>query len=400
MEKHSFWWERESLHYRENRLYFCGRDVAAFAGAFSEPVFLYEAGRPAENLCRLRTALQSQDIEHRIYYAMKANRFRPLLCRLHDSHLFGVDVCSTEEMREAMACGFRPEQISYTAHGFMPEDATFLAAFPDTIVNCDTISSIRLLGKHSPGRRIGIRVNPGIGVGYADNEKLHYAGSKTTKFGIYAEQLEQALATAEESGLEVNWLHCHAGCGFLDAQLESFEQVLIVLKGFMSRVSKLRGVNLGGGLGLPHRAGDRALDLTRWAELIKRHVAKGGIEIAIEPGDYVVKDAGMLVLRTSYAETKRDQRFIGVNGGFNLAVEPAFYDLPCEPVPCLMRSGERSKVTIAGNINEALDIWAGDIEFPHVEEGDFIAFLNAGGYASSMSSNHCMRGQFREFLLV
>ena len=90
---------------------------------------------------------------------------------------------------------------------------------------------------------------------------------------------------------------------------------------------------------------------------------------------------------------------IGIDGGFNLAVEPAFYGLPCEPAVCTPRSGATRKVTIAGNINEALDIWARDVMLPPVEEGDYIAFLNAGGYASAMASNHCMRGQFYERLL-
>jgi diaminopimelate decarboxylase len=99
---------------------------------------------------------------------------------------------------------------------------------------------------------------------------------------------------------------------------------------------------------------------------------------------------------------------IGVNGGFNLAIEPFFYNLPCEPAACVLADNapdvfapeQLKPVTIAGNINEALDIWYDHVLLSPVKEGDYLAFLNAGGYASAMSSNHCMRGNFSEQLLV
>ncbi|OQX44744.1 MAG: diaminopimelate decarboxylase, partial [Candidatus Sedimenticola endophacoides] len=77
-----------------------------------------------------------------------------------------------------------------------------------------------------------------------------------------------------------------------------------------------------------------------------------------------------------------------------------FYGLPCEPVPARAEPrGAPRPVTIAGNINEALDVWADGVLLPPLEEGDYLAFINAGGYASAMSSDHCMRGQFSERLL-
>ena len=94
-----------------------------------------------------------------------------------------------------------------------------------------------------------------------------------------------------------------------------------------------------------------------------------------------------------------DVTFVSVDGGFNLAPEPAYYDLPCEPVACVLRDGAWEPVTIAGNINEALDVWARDKAMPPLAEGDRIALLNAGGYGAAMSSNHCMRGAFTEALL-
>lgn len=393
------WWSRPSLGFRGDDLYFCNRPVAELAAAFDEPVFLYDADRLGENVARLAAAMSQLGAGHRLYYAMKANRFMPLLCTLRASPLYGIDVCSPEELRFALQCGFAPERISYTAHGLEPDDARLLAALPGVHVNCDTLSAIRLLGGVSPGREIGLRINPGIGLGYGDSERLTYAGAVTTKFGIYAEQFEQALALAQQHQLRVTWLHCHAGCGYLNPQLDALERIVAAVRHFAAQVPTLQGINLGGGLGLPHRVDDPQLDLSLWAERISNVLAGLGVIIAIEPGDYIAKDAGMLVLRAVYAEHKRERKFVGLSGGFNLAVEPAFYGLPCEPVPCRRRAGPVETVTLAGNINEALDIWAQDVNLPPIEAGDFVALLNAGGYASSMSSQHCLRGRFRELLL-
>jgi diaminopimelate decarboxylase len=107
----------------------------------------------------------------------------------------------------------------------------------------------------------------------------------------------------------------------------------------------------------------------------------------------------VLLLQVNMAERKRRTWFVGVNGGFNLHPEPAFYRLPLAPAPCELRTGPVRTFAIAGNINEALDLLAEKVRLPLPEEDDILAFLNAGGYGAAMSSNHCMRGSFQEVLL-
>ena len=131
----------------------------------------------------------------------------------------------------------------------------------------------------------------------------------------------------------------------------------------------------------------------------------------IEPGGYIVRDSGLMVLQVNMVERKKDVDFIGVDGGMNLDMEPVFYNLTRFPVPCRLTgtdssassgaSGKKRCFTIAGNINEAIDIWAENFQLPDdIREGDYLAFLNAGGYGVASSSNHCMRGSLSEFLLL
>jgi diaminopimelate decarboxylase len=396
----ALWWQRQSLAYQDHRLQFCGRDVATLAEAFPEPIYLYDAQRVIHNLERVHAALDGSGVRHRLYYAMKANRFRPILCRIRESGLCGIDVCSPEELCEAFSCGFQPQQISYTAQGFTRREVELLSAFPDVIVNCDCVRAIHQLGSAQPGRDIGIRVNPSQGYGYGDSALLNFSGPGTSKFGIYQEHFEEAMEAARSHRMRVRYLHAHQGCGYLDAQLGAFTAMLQAYDRLIERAPDVVLANVGGGLGVPHTASDRPLDLARWGALIAEHLSRPGVEVAVEPGDFIAKDAGILITRVNYVERKRDKVFVGVNSGFNLAPEPVFYRLPCEPVPCVLRDGPPSRVTIAGNMNEPQDIWASDVELPPVREGDCLALLNAGGYAAAMGSRHCLRDACREFLLL
>ncbi len=394
-----FWWVRDDLGYVGGRLLFAGTDVAAAADAVEGPLFLYSAERVAANLARLQDALSAVGRPTRVYYAMKSNRFVPLLETMARSGRCGIDACSPEEVERALAAGFAPRDISFTGTAVSNRDLDRLLAHPELTINCDSLGQIRRIGERAPGRAIGVRVNPERGTGYGSSERLTYAGADVTKFGIYRQQWAEALATARAHGLTVTSLHFHVGCGYLTTELDAWDAAVEAGLAFLEAAPDVRTVNVGGGLGLPHREGDRPLDLAHWAAILARRFEGRDVTVAVEPGDYLVKDAGVLVLGVVDVEPKREVTFVSVDGGFNLAPEPAYYDLPCEPAACVLRDGAWSPVTIAGNINEALDVWARGKPMPPLAEGDRIALLNAGGYGASMSSDHCMRGAFTERLL-
>ena len=396
------WWERPSLHYDDDQLIFADRSAADLARQYGTPSFFYDARRVAANLARLHAALDTAGFAgcHRINYAMKANRFAPLLTWMKTSGLCAIDACSPREVEHAVGCGFSPAEISFTATSLSERDFDWLAGLDGLVMNCDSLHSLRQWGRRRPGGPVGIRVNPAVGVGRAQNEMLQYSGGRTTKFGIYREQFAEALAIAAQFGLKVERIHFHTGCGYLTPQLAAWEQVVEECLWFVDQVPTVTTVNVGGGLGVPHVASDEALDLARWADILQRHFQHRHLRIEVEPGDYLVKDAGMLLLTVNAVEAKHDTIFVGVDAGFNIAVEPAVYGLPFEPVPVRRRPGVEVPITLVGNINEALDIWYPNVALPSLQTDDHLALINAGAYSSSMASNHCMRGEFREFLLL
>jgi len=407
MSEMCFWWERSDLRYQDGFLYLGHQNVEELARSAGTPLFIYGSSRIADNLSRLREALDSRSLNYKIFYSMKANHYLPLVTYIKTLGLCGIDVCSPGELLLARQVGFRENEISYTGTFASDEDIDCLRKHPDVWVNCDSLSTIRRLGRLCPGRDIGIRVNPGIGVGY--NQMLCYSGAKTTKFGIYSDRFDEALALAKNCGLNVVGLHFHSGCGYLTQQLQQWDKVLESFLWFLDQTPEVKYVNIGGGLGIPLVEDEKLLDLEVWTEIIATRLGHKEVQIWIEPGTYLVKDAGILVLQANTVEKKKDTLFVGVNGGFNIHADPAFYGLPLEVAPSYLRfsndtsqswnSSVLKRVTIAGNINEAQDILARDVMLPPVDEGDYICFLNAGAYGSSMSSNHCMRNQFSEYLL-
>jgi diaminopimelate decarboxylase len=238
-------------------------------------------------------------------------------------------------------------------------------------------------------------------VSRASNQLLQYAGPVTTKFGIYQEQFAEALKVAASFGLIIRRIHFHTGCGYLTEQLPQWQAVVEKCLWFIDQVQTVQQVNIGGGLGVPHVASDQPIDLEKWAEIIKRSFTDRDLVVNVEPGDYLVKDAGLLLLGITYLEQKQQTHFLGVNGGFNLAPEPAYYNLPFQPVPLFYNGSDRlTPFQVVGHINEALDVWSENILLPDMTEQKYLALINAGAYSSSMASNHCMRGYFKEYLLL
>lgn len=398
---HLAWWQREDLCYQQGQLFFAGQTVQALAKRCATPSFIYSAARVRANLERLHAALNAAGLAERftLHYAMKANRFAPLLTFLKQSGLCGIDACSPTEVEHAVSCGFAPQDISFTASSLSARDLALLARYDGLFMDCDSIHAIHRWGELKPGTNIGLRVNPGMGIGRAGNDKLHYAGEVSTKFGIYQQQFAEALAAARQHDLRITKIHFHTGCGYLTAQLGQLERIINHCCSFIEAAGTVERVNIGGGLGVPHLPGEEGLDLQQWAGVLGRCFGASSLHVEIEPGDYIVKDAGLLLVEKTFVERKHNTVFVGVDAGFNIAPEPAYYGLPFQPVPLHGAEAPCTSVTVVGNINEALDIWYQDALLPELSDHQYLALINAGAYSAAMASNHCMRGVFKEFLV-
>jgi diaminopimelate decarboxylase len=386
------WWVRPGLEAREGRLTIAGEDAESLARSHGTPLFVYDRTRFAENAGRLAAALDSVGLRHRIRFALKAHPDPRVLEVLRG--IVGIDACSPGEVTRALECGWAPEDISFTGTNVSERDLDVLLAAPIHI-NLDAISQIERLGRRDPGRAIGIRINPAAGAGY--HTGLAYSGERPTKFGIYEDRIPEALAAAARHGLTIDTIHFHAGSGWLGADgLAAFEAALARVATIASRLigdgHPIGEVNVGGGLGVPARPTEMPVDLDAYAGVLARYLGRLGVVVGSEPGDYIAKDAAILLGEVVTVEERGGTRFVGLDLGWNVNCSYFIYRYLQEIVVCRAADAPRTEtVTVAGHINEAGDLFAEDYPLQPVVEGDIVALLNAGGYHEAMSSTHCLR---------
>ncbi len=383
------WWTHERLTVEGGRLRFAGRDAEAIAREHGTPLYVYDTARMEANLRRLKEAFEETGARHTLYFALKSNRHPDVVGRIRASGLAGIDACSPNEVDLAIERGWRPEEISYTGTCLSPRDLDRLLQHPIRI-NLDSLSALRQVGERSPGRAVGLRVNPGVGAGYSD--QTTYSGEKPTKFGIYPDQFDEALRIARRHDLVVRGLHFHIGSGWMRDGVERVLEAARRARELARRIPGLDTINVGGGLGVRLKESDEAVDIRAYAGGLARVLSETGATIACEPGDYVVRDAGVLLVEVVCIDRKGGVTFVGVDCGSNAFPLYVMYRYPQQVVLCRAAGAAPDLTcTLAGHINEAGDLFAEGIRLPEVREGDVLALLNTGGYAAALASEHCFR---------
>lgn len=395
------WWSRPGLEVREGRLEIAGRDAASIALELGTPRFVYDLVRIEEQARALQAALDRAGLPHRVRLALKAQREPEALASLRSlgppgsRGSVGVDACSPEEVLHALTHGWRGEEISYTGTNVSDRDLDVLLAHPIHL-NVDLLSQLRRVGRRDPGRAVGVRINPRAGAGYRGGGTLYSGGDRPTKFGIFPEQIDEAVKIAREHKLSIDTVHFHVGHGYLTDGLSRFERAVECAGATARRLSQaghgIVEVNVGGGLGVPLAAGDEPLDLDAWASMLARHLAPLDVVVAVEPGDFLVKESAILLMQVVTVEDREGVRFVGVDAGWTVMNDKFIYGGTQGIVACTQADASAAGTcTVAGHINEGDDLFAEDAGLPEVREGDVLAILRCGSYAQSMTIVHCLR---------
>ena len=395
------WWSRPGLEVRDGRLEIAGRDAASIALTLGTPRFVYDLVRIEEQARALQAALDRAGLRHRVRLALKAQREPEALASLRSlgppgsSESVGIDACSPEEVLHALAHGWRGEEISYTGTNVSDRDLDVLLAHPIHL-NVDLLSQLRRVGRRDPGRAVGVRINPRVGAGYRGGGTLYSGADRPTKFGIFPEQIDEAVQIGRDHELSIDTVHFHVGHGYLTDGLSRFERAVECAAETARRLSQaghgIVEVNVGGGLGVPLAEGDEPLDLDAWASMLARHLAPLDVVVAVEPGDFLVKESAILLMQVVTVEEREGVRFVGVDAGWTVMNDKFIYGGAQQIVACTHADASAVETcTVAGHINEGDDLFAEDGELPEVREGDVLAILRCGSYAQSMTIVHCLR---------
>jgi diaminopimelate decarboxylase len=395
------WWVRPGLDIADGRLRIAGHDAENLARQSGTPIYVYDVGIVGANARTLQAAFSRAGLSGRVRFALKALREPGVIRYLRGlgapgtPQSVGIDACSPGEVLYAIEHGWEPAEISFTGTNVSERDLDVLLSHP-VLINVDLLSQLDRFGRRAPGRAVGLRLNPRAGAGWGGEGATLYSGAKPGKFGIYDENLDDALEIARHHDLSIVRAHVHVGDGFLTRGLPKFEGAIERLSSMVQTLvdagCPIEEINTGGGLGVPIQEGDEPLDVDAYAEVLARHLGGFGVTIACEPGDYLVKQSGTLLTEVVTVEDRLGTTFVGLDVGWNVVSDHFVYKMPIEQVLARSADAERTqRVTISGHINEGNDLFAEDYPFPPVSEGDVVAMMSVGGYNQSMAMPHCLR---------
>jgi diaminopimelate decarboxylase len=383
-----------------------GSLISRIAEQFGTPVYTYDAA-----LIRQRVvALQRFDL---VRYAQKASSNTHLL-RLLRSLGVAVDAVSGGEIERALLVGYtgqgEPADLVLTAD-LLDEATLQLIIDRDIPMNAGSADMLRQLGQRKTGHRVWIRINPGFGHGHSRKTNT---GGESSKHGIWHEDLAEALAVVDQFELDLVGLHMHIGSG------TDFEHLQLVAGAMLEQVRAVgrdvRAVSAGGGLPVAYRAGDPGIDLDAYFEIwdqARRDIERAvehDVSLEIEPGRYLLAEAGQLIAEVRAVKQTSLSRFALVDAGFNDLVRPAMYgsyhEISVVHRDGIIGSGPLLPTVVGGPLCESGDVFTQEEgglvvprDLPDVEVGDYVVFHDAGAYGSSMASNYNTRGLAPEVLI-
>ena len=396
---------REPLENRNGELYVDGVSALELAKKFDTPLYVISETGIKKNYNRLYKALSSNYEKIRIYYAAKANSNLSVMKTLENKGAY-LDAVSPGEVFMALTSGFTPGKILFTGTSVSNEELKFLVD-SNVTVNVDSLSQLERLLKLMVPKTLSVRVNPEIGAGH--HTHVITAG-KQSKFGLWENDALKAYEMGKKAGVERFGIHMHIGSGILD--VKPFVQALDKLLKLASKIHSQLGVefefiDMGGGLGVPYKPEEKELDLTLFSSkvlgLFKQRIHEYGLGepiFCVEPGRYLVCDAGVLLTAVNTVKTTPFKKFIGVDAGFNTLVRPTMYGSYHHVVVAnKLNSSDEETCDVVGPICESGDVLAKDRRLPKIQEGDLLAVLNTGAYGFSMSSQYNARPRAAEVLV-
>jgi len=373
------WWQRRSAELVE-------------IARKSSPVYVYEA----ETIARRMDDLRGIESVSRWFYSMKANRNPEVLSQIERAGM-GFECVSRGEMERVFELfpKIDPARVLFTPN--FAARADYEEAFRRGVhVTVDNGYPVERWPEAFRGKEILLRVDPGEGKGH--HKYVHTAGAKQ-KFGIWPSELSRLAERIDACNARVVGLHAHVGSNIFAP--DTWAKNAAFLAETAARFPHARFLDLGGGLGVVERPGQAPLDVAAVdTALSKVREAFPNMELWMEPGRFLVAEAGVLLTRVNQVKKKGEYTYVGVDAGMNALIRPALYGAWHEIVN-LSRLGEpvSCSATIVGPICESGDVLGHERPMPEAQDGDVVLVATAGAYGHVMSSTYNLRAPVEEIYL-
>jgi diaminopimelate decarboxylase len=375
--------------------------VVELADRFGTPVFIYDAQAVRRRYRELRDAFA--EVDPLIAYSVKANGNLKLLHLLREEGA-GADIVSLGELSRCVRAGIAADRIVFAGVGKTTVEMAAALEAGIYAFNVESAGELHLLndvaqemGVEAP---FALRVNPDIEA--RTPHEYTRTGHARTKFGIPADEVLELYRWAlEQPGLRARGIDVHIGSQILDPgpYERALGRVLDLARRAQDAGSELEFVDLGGGYGVSYDE-EEEMSASRLAEQIVPLVRASGLRLVLEPGRYIVGEAGMLVTRVQFVKASGEKTFVITDGGMTELLRPSHYQgyHRIEPV----RSRPESpmlQVDVVGPICEAGDFLARDRELALPLRGDLLGVRTAGAYGFTMSSNYNGRTRAAEVVV-
>jgi diaminopimelate decarboxylase len=382
----------------------CGKvSLQTLARRYGTPLYVYSADQIVERLGMFQQALASR--EHLVCYAVKANSALAIL-KLLAAHGAGFDIVSGGELERVLAAA--PEEagrVVFSGVGKTAAEIDLALTAGILEFNVESESELELLAaraqKLKRKARFALRVNPDV---FAETHPYISTGLREHKFGIDIRQARRIYKSVAGH----RWLEAHGVSVHIGSQIRSAEPFGAAMQRVARLVEQLKregivlqAVDAGGGLGIDYHGGafDAAAKVDEYAAALEQ--ALDGFEgrLLLEPGRFLVAQAGALVARVLSVKRNGKKTFVITDAAMNDLIRPALYQAHHEIVPVRPRAGRPRIVDVVGPVCETGDFFARDRKLSPVKPGDLVALLDAGAYGMAQSSNYNTRLRPAEVLV-
>jgi len=398
-----------SFHYRAGHLFCEDVDLTVAAEKFGTPLYIYSAGTVLDHYIRLGAALAPLD--HLICYAVKANSNRTILKLLADAGA-GFDIVSGGELFRALKAGADPRKCTFAGVGKRREEIEYALDRGVYSFNVESEAELDYINEIASGKSqrapIALRINPDVA---AETHAYISTGKSENKFGIGLDPAAQIYERASKMpGVAIRGVQMHIGSQITEAKpfAAAIEKIALLVRELKSKY-KIQFFSVGGGMGIIYRRALESGSGTWWhehdgepsafsvrdyANTIVPPLRELGVRILVEPGRFLVGNAGVLLTRVLYIKETGRKKFAIIDAGMNDLIRPALYESYHQIVPVVqpsMSMNKTEKMDIVGPVCESGDFFGQDREMPELRPGDLLAVMSAGAYGFVMASNYNSR---------
>ncbi|MBI4309592.1 MAG: diaminopimelate decarboxylase [Candidatus Omnitrophica bacterium] len=373
--------------------------MAAVAKSVGTPFYLYSYNTIADHFTKIQKAFAP--LNPIICYAMKANGNLAIIKSLVDLGS-GVDIVSGGELKKALLAGADPQKIVFASVGKTEEEISLAIKTGILFFNVESRPELeeinRVAEKMGKKTQVALRINPDVP---APTHEYITTGSLKKKFGIDLRTTRQIFKSRNKyTHAAINGIHIHIG-----SQITSGGPFVGAIKKVLNFINDLRGegigieyLDIGGGLGIIYKD-ENPQTAAEYAAKVVPILGQTSLKIIMEPGRFIVGNAGIFVTRVLYVKDNGVKKFVIVDGGMNDLIRPTLYDAYHEIVPVKKSSAGKIKVDVVGPICESGDFFAHDRPLPKVKPGDLLAVMSAGAYGYVMASNYNVRPRVPEVMV-